>query len=291
MQRLTYINLDDEQVVFHHAPFVLSKVGGLGIPDLKVETLRGVYQHGDTIAGLLREKRVVTVTFSVLAESRRLLYDYRMLLIDILSPDKAAQGSDRARLIYENDQGKYMTYAVPDGGLDANGRFLNAQPNIKLDFRCESPYWYDDYLSELKFAYSAGTGFALPFSFPVSFGLRDYTKSVTNRGQVNAPVQITIACKGEAPSLYNSTTGKRLALAIPVPEGQTLILNTDPARLDAHMIDILGREVSAFGRLSLVTPLADFYLAPGVNGLVYEPGGANAQSELTVAWRNAYEGV
>ena len=45
-------------------------------------------------------------------------------------------------LLYENDHGRYMTWAIPDSGLDAQGRALDTQPNVKLNFRCESPYWY-----------------------------------------------------------------------------------------------------------------------------------------------------
>ena len=50
-------------------------------------------------------------------------------------------------------------------------------------------------------------------------------------------------------------------------------------------------EPGAFGKLSLFTPLADFTLRPGLNELIYEAGGVSAQSEITVAWRAAYEGV
>ena len=80
-------------------------------------------------------------------------------------------------------------------------------------------------------------------------------------------------------------------MAAAVPEGYTLILNTDPAALRAYIIDSDGIETAAFGKLILDTPLADFTLRPGRNELRYEAGGASAQSEITVKWRAAYEGV
>jgi hypothetical protein len=290
MQKLIYLNLDGEQIDFHHAPFVLSKVSGLGLPNLKLETLRGVYQQGDTVAGFRREPRTLDLTFHLMKIDRRMLYSARMYLLSLLSPDKAVRGDQRATLIYENDYGRFITPAIPDNGMDAKSRILNTQANLKLSFRCESPYWYDDAVSSVEFAYESG-GLTLPFSLPISFGLRDYTKTAVNRGHVAAPVEVTIQCKGETPCLYNRTTGKRLSLSAPVPEGYTLILNTDPAKLDAHMTDASGVEQRAFGRLALETPLADFYLAPGENELIYEPGGASAQSNIVVTWRNAYEGV
>ena len=290
MQKLTYINLNNEQAVFCGAPYVLAKIEGLGLPDLQISALNGVYQQGETVTGYRREKRVVTVTFTLLESSRAEMYARRMDLLRILSPDRAVRGDERAVLVYENDSIQYMTYAVPMGGLQAKNRMMDAQPNMKLEFRCESPYWYAMNASTITFAYS-GLGFSLPFSFPVDFGRRDFAKEANNRGHVSAPVEITVQCKGEIPRIYNRTTGKRLALVSAIAESNTLYLNTDPARLDARITDADGQETGAFGRLSLETPLVDFTLQPGINELVYEAGGASAQSEIMVSWRNAYEGV
>ncbi len=290
MQKLTYFNLNNEQIVFWHAPYVLSKIGGLELPDLKIETLNGVYQQGDTVAGYRRDKRVVTATFSIMESAREAMYAHRMDLMRILSPDRAVRGEERAVLIYENDSVRYMTWAVPDGGLEAKSRTNDTQPNLKVTFRCESPYWFAINPSSVVFEYS-GEGFSLPFSFPVDFGRRDFSREANNTGHVGAPVEIMIACKGEIPRIYNQTTGKRIALVTAIPEGNMLILNTDPAHLDAKIIDAEGNETGAFGKLSLETPLAEFMLQPGVNELVYEAGGAEAMSEITVTWRPAYEGV
>lgn len=290
MQKLTYISLNNEQAVFCGAPYVLSKIGGLGLPELEFQSIRGAYQQGDTALSFRRRTRMLSVTLHIMADSRAELYRQRMALLNILSPDKAKSGDDRAVLIYENDNGRYMTYTVPDGGLDAQGRTLDTQPNVKLSFRCESPYWYAANASSVVFE-DTGDGFTLPFLFPVEFGRRDTCKDADNLGQVSASVQIVIVCKGEIPRIKNLSTGKEIALSAAVPEGNTLVINTDPARLDARIIDAEGIETGAFGKLSLDTPLADFTLRPGLNELVYEAGGASAQSEITVSWRAAYEGV
>lgn len=290
MQKLTYINLNNEQLVFCGAPYVLAKIGGLGLPDLEIDSVRGAYQQGDTPVGCRRQKRMLALTLHIMTDSRAELYARRMELLRVLSPDKAVRGGARAVLIYENDHGRYMTWAIPDGGLDAQGRTLDTQPSLRLNFRCESPYWYDNVESSVTFAY-AGGGMQFPFAFPIGYGMRDYAKTATNRGQVDASAEVVILCKGETPRLYNQTTGKRLSMSAPIPGGYTLILNTDPARLDARMIDASGNEQSAFGKLSLETPLADFVLTPGANVLIYEPGGASAQSGITVTWRNAFEGI
>ncbi len=290
MQKLTYINLNNEQAVFCGAPYVLAKVGGLGLPELEITGIRGAYQQGDTAVSCRRPKRMLAVTMHIMADSRAQLYERRMELLSILSPDKAVRDEERAVLIYENDNGRYMTWAIPSGGLDAQGRALDTQPNVKLNFRCDSPYWYAVNPTSVAFE-NTGEGFSLPFALPVDFGRRDYFRDADNRGQVSVPVEIRVVCKGEIPRLKNCTTGKEIAMSAAVPEGYTLVLNTDPARLDAKIIDAQGNESGAFGKLSLDTPLADFTLRPGLNELRYEAGGASAQSEITVTWRSAFEGV
>lgn len=290
MQKLTYINLNNEQAVFCGAPYVLAKVAGLGMPELEVAGIRGAYQQGETAVACRRQKRMLAVAAHIMADTRAQLYERRMELLSILSPDKAVRDGERAVLIYENDYGRYMTWAIPIGGLDAQGRTLDVQPNVKLSFRCDSPYLYAMNQTSISFE-NAGEGFSLPFAFPVDFGRRDYIRDADNRGQVSAPVEIKVLCKGEVPRLVNRTTGKEIAMSTAVPEGYTLVLNTDPARLDARIIDAQGNESGAFGKLSLNTPLADFTLRPGLNELMYEAGGASAKSEITVTWRSAYEGV
>lgn len=290
MQKLTYINLNNEQAVFCGAPYVLAKVGGLGLPELEVTSIRGAYQQGDTAVSCRRPKRMLAVTMHIMADTRAELYERRMELLSILSPDKAVRDDERAVLLYENDHGRYMTWAIPFGGLDAQGRSLDTQPNVRLSFRCDSPYWYAMNTTSVAFE-NTGEGFSLPFAFPIDFGRRDYFRDADNQGQVSVPVEIRVVCKGEVPRLMNLTTGKEIAMSAAVPEGYTLVLNTDPARLDARIIDAQGNESGAFGKLSLNTPLADFMLRPGLNELMYEAGGASALSEITVTWRNAYEGV
>jgi len=290
MQKLTYINLNNEQAVFCGAPFVLSKVGGLGLPEVEVTSIRGAYQQGDTAVSCRRQKRLLALTIHIMGDSRAELYGRRMELLNVLSPDKAMRDGKRAVLLYENDNGRYMTYAIPYGGLDAGSRTLDAQPNVKLNFRCDSPYWYAVNQTSVAFE-NAGKGFSLPFVLPVDFGRRDYFRDANNQGQVSAPVEIRVLCKGEVPRLQNLSTGREIAMSAAVPEGNTLVLNTDPARLSVTIIDADGSETSAFGKLSLDTPLADFTLRPGLNALKYVAGGASAQSEITVTWRAAFEGV
>ena len=74
IQKLIYENLHGETAVFFHAPWVLGRVKGVGMSDVKVVAAEGAYQQGESITGLRREGRTVKVTLHLLAPSRQEMY-------------------------------------------------------------------------------------------------------------------------------------------------------------------------------------------------------------------------
>lgn len=289
MQKLTYVNLLGESVDFFHEPYILESVEGLGATASRTATVTGAYQNGESLRGLLKAKRAVDLRISVRGRDRADLYTKRRELAGVLAAEKSFDGRSSARLIYENDAGSWWTWAVPDGGLEGGKRAADYIVSASLSFLCESAYWFSAQAREAAFLYT-GDGFTLPYKHPVSFGSRDFALDVTNDGQVAAPLEITIRGQGEQPAIRNATTSERLMLTALLPVGSTLNINTDPARLDATITDAAG-ERGAYGLLSIDTPLSAFRLAPGVNRLIYEPGGAAAQSEILLRWFDRFEGV
>jgi hypothetical protein len=218
------------------------------------------------------------------------MYTLRRQLCGVLASWKAFDGMNRAKIIYENDSGRWWTWAIPEAGLEFENRLANYQTDIPLTFRCESPYWYSLTKSSITLAYS-GEGFTLPFDFSISFGSQDFSKVVQNLGQTHAPVEIIIEGHGETPSLLNADTGARMKITSPLATGYVLAINTDPAQLSATVQDNEGNVASAFGLLDVQSPLTAFTLRPGANRLLYEPGGTAALSRITVRWYAQYEGV
>ena len=291
MQQLSYVNTLGERIDFGALrPLVFCSVRGLGTPDLDVKTIVGAYQQGDVTASLTRKARHVDLTLHLLADDRRALYETRRSLCGALSPDKAVDGEHRARLLYKNDGGSYWTWAVPEGGLDWGARLREGHASVRLSFRCESPYWYGMAPNTARFCYK-GSGFQLPFQFPIKFGNRAFRQAVTNAGHGDAPVEVTIWGKGETPVLVNQSTGRRIALVSPLPDGDVLRICTDPARLSVTVTHPDGTTENAFGYLDASTSLSAFALRPGENALVYRPGGEQTQSTVHVNWYDCYEGV
>ena len=96
--------------------------------------------------------------------------------------------------------------------------------------------------------------------------------------------------KGEKPAIFNRTTGKRIRLVSPLPQGAELSIDTDPDDLSVRM-ELNGETANAYGLLDVTTPLSDFSLAVGENEIAYEAGGPSAETTVALRWYSRFEGV
>lgn len=292
MQELTYINLRGEEARFGaERPYVFCALRGTEGAEVKYQAVRGAYRHGETTVGALREPRHLDLTMHIFAGSREELYRLRQELCGMLGAERAldAETGERARIVYQNDFGKWWTWAVPEGAPRWDKRLQDIHPELKIAFRCDSPFWYG--MEEHSGGFVCkNEGFRLPLRFPMHFDKRVFQIDLMNGGHVAAPVEMTIWGKGETPSILNKTTGERLRLTAPLMDGAKLMLSTDPEDLYVLM-ETDGKKTNAYGLLDVETPVSAFTLAPGVNRVVYEPGGATAQSTIEIRWHDRYEGV
>lgn len=291
MQKLTYINLLNESVVFQGtAPFIFSAITGTGPVDVELKELKGAYQHGATLTSWRRDKREITVTLHIQGENPAAMYRHRQRLSGILSLERAMSGESRGRLLYENNHGRWWTWAVPSGDISWGKRIGSFTVNTKLRFVCESPWWFSMASDEISFRYGE-SAFELPFSLPIRLGRRGFVAEAHNTGQTDAPVEIWVYGAGETPGLTNRATGAALRLTAPLPVDSVLYLNTDPNALTATITDGEGSTVNAFGLVDVAHPLSRFSLRSGINQIVYEPGGDSTRTVVVVRWRGRYEGV
>ena len=293
MQELQYINLAGEAVTFgSRPPFVFCGVTGTGNANIERRTLRGSMQNGERTVSLLRQGRLLNVTFHLFTYGRDDLYRERGLLANVLSAEKGFRRDtgERARIIYRNNHGRWWTWAVPASLPQWDRRIQNIHPSLKVAFDCDSPYWFSMEESSGGFEAAAEEGFTLPFSFPIRFGSRSLELRLVNRGHSPAPVKMTVYGEGEKPTIINHTTGARLRFTSPLPQGAVLEINTDPEDLSVMLAEG-GERRNAYGYLDAATPISGFSLAPGENLIAYEAGGAGARTSVFVTWRDRFEGV
>lgn len=292
MQEIVYQNLAGEEVAFGAAPpFLLERVEGAGSTELDRKTLKGSLQEGETTVSALRQDRRLDVRLHLYAYSPRSLYQLRGELCGLLSAGKAFDPDTgrRARLTYRNDAGTWWTWALPVGPPQWTKRARNVHPALKISFACDSPFWFSPEESSGGFDVS-GSEFRFPLRFPTRFTSRSSFAVLLNRGQMAAPVRITMHGKGEKPVIVNRTTGKRIRLVSPLPQGAVLEIDTDPDDLRARMT-LDGVTTNAYGLLDVTTPLSGFSLAVGENEIAYEAGGPSAETTVALRWYSRFEGV
>lgn len=288
---MTYINLLNESASFGgEGPYVLCKAEGLGPAELNYEEVRGAFQQGTTLTGYRRQRREVELSIHLDGGTRARLYALRQSLSGILSPERALRGRERARLIYENDHGRWWTWAAPAGEVHWGARVGEYLSGAKVRFLCESPYWYDMSPAILRFQYGS-SALQLPFTLPLRLGYRSFQGRAFVGGQMDTPVEVWVRGTGETPSLVNRSTGAALRLTSALPAGSTLYINTDPSRLQADITGADGSVRNAFGLVDVTHPISHFQLRCGINELEYEPGGDSALTEIELRWYDRFEGV
>lgn len=291
MQQLTYINLRGERLTFGRGgPCLLRSVRGLGACDNALTLTDGGVRDGGRLLALRREEREITASIQLLGTSRRDLYESRLTLCRLLSPDLAVDGESRARLVYENDRGSWWTWAVPEGGVDWGARAGDVHTGVSVRFRCESPFFYGSEAREAVFRQTRA-GFRLPVRLPLSLGGQAFHMRVTNAGSAFAPCVITVEGSGETPALVNHSTGAALTMVSPLPYGERLTVSTDPSALAVSLTRADGREENAFGYLDPLSSVAAFGLRPGENDIEYVPGGDRSRSVIRIRWYDTFEGV
>lgn len=292
MQKITYINLYGEAVVFgNESPLILASVSGLSRPSGKLITAQGAYQSGQTIYRAQLAARKVSVTFSIFGcGTRKELYERRAWVEHVLAYGRCVRDGKCGQLIYENDAGAWIMNAVPEGAVTYGKRFLNSMPNCKVSFTAAGAYLKTRIAKNRTLRMGSG-GFTLPTTLPIRLGTRLFAGEISNDGAVDAPMMITIYGTGETPKLVNHTTGAQLIVGTPIATGSRLEINTDPDELSCALVGPDGTKTDAFGYLDPSVAVSAFLLAPGMNRIEYMPSVPSRGSRVDIAWRTAVEGV
>lgn len=292
MQKLTYINLYGEALVFgRESPVILSNVTGLSRSSGKLITSQGAYQNGQTIHRAQLAAKKIVVTFNVYGcADRTAMYQQREKIERVLAYNRCVKDGKCGTLIYENDAGAWMMDAVPSTSVTYGKRFLNCMPNCKVTFTGAGAYLRSQRAKGAVMRMGAG-GFSLPTALPIALGTRLFTSELRNEGTADSPVEITIYGTGEAPTIVNHTTGAQIIVNRAIEEGGRLVINTDPDALSCVLIHADETQEDAFGYLDAQTAISAFLLQPGTNNVEYMPSVPSTGSRVEIAWRAMYEGV
>lgn len=290
-QSLRYINPKNASVEFcDEPPFLFYKISGIGQMDAQMMTSDPADLDGSSFNGLYLSAREVTVTMHIKGITRDNMYEKKMNLSTVMSPElhkNAALG----RLEYMNDYGSWWIPAAVKRGPQGTNRVGDYLTNEQLVFYCPSPYWRGFTYNRARMAYLGG-GLQFPVRFgAVRFGAHAYKSSIFNFGNQPAPIEINITGPAAAPQITKVSTGEyiRLREDKELSEGDILYINTMPGKVAVTIQRGDGQKEDAIGYIDLSSDL--FLLEPGENVLQYSSTDDSQTSLINMAALPWYGGV
>ena len=286
MRTLTYVNPSGTSIELSDAMYGLMSVTGLGVPDLNLQEKKAPYQDGSTYIDQLFEPREVVCEGSLCVSTNLSIYEKRRVLVNALNP-KPGPGN----LTYVNDNGNwYLPQVTPQGPIFSN-RSINPIETQKyqVTFYAYDPYWKNVNATT---ANLSGIG----------------TLSLTNNGNVDCPIQITLQGPITNPKIINNTTEEYIRIEKTLASGEwaiiytgfgqkTLIVNTGTIPVLEFPIEfseqgnIFSYITTYNGLQYLDSDSTMFSLDVGVNELELIDEGSNTGMTMAVTYRERFVGV
>ncbi len=290
-QSLRYINPKNAAVVFSDAPpFVFYKITGIGQMDAQMMASEPAGLDGSAFNGLYISHREVTVTMHIKGNKRKGMYENKMKLSAVMSPELHKNGA-LGRLEYTNDHGSWWIPAAVKRGPQGASRSGDFLINEQLVFYCPSPYWRGFAYNRSRMAYLGG-GLRFPVKLgAVRFGAQAYKASLFNFGDQPSPLEISITGPAIAPRITKVSTGEYILLREDkaLIEGDSLNINTTPGNVAVSIQHPDGRTEDAIGYINLNSKL--FLLDPGENVLQYNSADDSQTSVIHMATLPWFGGV
>ncbi|MEO7904645.1 MAG: phage tail family protein [Candidatus Saccharimonadales bacterium] len=288
MQKITYTNDRGESVVLtHRAPFILSKIDGLGDVDADMQLQKAPYQDGSTYIDSLLQPRFINMEVSIYGTNRDDISLKRQELGRIFNPKVGGT------LLYENGRVKRKVKAYPEHvpkypSSDRGGRHQISLVNLV----CPNPYWQNANESVEQLVTFSG-GLTFPLQLPTIFGNQDSTaksRIMVNEGDSPTPIEVIFEGPATSPiRIENETTGEFIEVAQNLLVGEKLWISTAFGKKRVEKISEDGARANAFNYINLESVF--FQLLPGNNLMTYDTGEEYEKAPVTIKFYGRYIAV
>jgi hypothetical protein len=180
----------------------ITSLTGLGPAELNIQSQKSPFQDGTTpIDRLFNPREVVLNGIITVGQNNLQRYTYRRTMCQYLNA-KYGVGS----LVYTNTYGAWaLTNVEVEGPTFANKNSNEGCQTYQIVFHAHDPYFYD--VSSTTVTITTGTG-------------------ITNSGDVNAPIKLTITGPCTNPIVTNNTTGYYIKYIGSLSSSQYLVVTT-----------------------------------------------------------------
>ena len=267
--------------------YVLKGIEGLELPPIRTASFENPASDGAFLSNQLYGGRLISFTGLV---SGTCATDYRSKRDQIITAFSIERenGSVTPKtfkfttLIDQELQATFYTkdFSFTDEDVK-NGTY-------RVDLFCPDQRIESQTLSSLVIYLFSGGGFAIPFGIPFDMSTGgSTTDELTNNGNIDSFLNITLNGPLTNPTIDNLTTGEQLTI--------TKTLTTSSERIE---IDTKNRTVLYFSTPTAtgVNALADqsgdwIFLQPGSNEIKLTNATYNSEASAEFTWRDAYVGV
>lgn len=227
---------------------------------------------------------------TIKTKNRFKLYELRRKIIRIINPKTYNKNTDkRGELLiyYTNDYKKYRIYGKVEDSVDFNDR-KNNHDSTTISFYCQDPYWLDEEGKDIDIK-SVKKGLFFPLTLSSQFATVLFYKSIDNKGDVEAPVQIEYVGPATNPRVTNETTGEFIQVNMEIGKKEKLVIDTREGRETVNLITPNGIK-DVYDKIDLNSTF--FKLIIGKNLIKYSSDIEGAKDKVTIIdYTNKYIGV
>jgi len=261
-------------------------------PEVFHVTTQAPFQNGADRSLSLYEPREVTIPIKVIAPDYQSLEQAGQALALVFD---ALQGP--GTLVYTRDDGEQFSLTCI-----ANGKCpgepsdeTNRSYNTTISLIAYDPFWYSYPTTRTDFG--AGTPLQFPFKFPFKFPTTTPSHTITNEGNVAAPVTITITGEIVNPTItrvytdkYGAEVSETLSFTLTMAAGEVLTITTGPGNPQITLLhDDSTYDSNPFQYLNADPKF--WQLQPGENTVTLTDVSMGATTTMTILHASRYTAV
>lgn len=224
MTRFTYTNERGQSVTLgNSAPFVVTKVDGLGSPQNEIHSQKSPYQDGVTVVNSTLAEQVLAIEGVILGPEREM---YRRKLLQAFNPKLDGV------LRYESGQISREIACVPELAPSFPGEHGKSYQVFLINLICPNPFWQDINTTKEEIAIWRGS-FELPMELleeGIEMGYREPSLIVNVFNSGDVPCGMKIQFKALAtvvnPSLFNVNTREYFKINRTMEAGEVITVTT-----------------------------------------------------------------
>lgn len=207
--------------------------------------------HGIDASPTLYRARVINIEGVISASTRSEVATYKDILTDIFKLESVPSPDNRGFYDFEFTDDDSVNKVISAKVLNAP-RYTQVLgerdvTNFIVQLVAENPVIKAKTASSQVALEGFFGGFKLPVKLPASMDDYGYTTDLTNSGNWNAPLKVTITANGTTGAnlrVLNTLTGQYFGVQTPLVDGDVLVLDSETATMTLNGNDISGDRIA-----------------------------------------------